>query len=927
MSKNENLLMSEVYKSVTETMVDRVIEEVSESNNRLIMSNLEFTETAISNGVPLTAVSKLNADKFKDNIDSLTRANYKFPSFLNIGELKAWKSTPSKIIEDQVFSTSAPMFIPVESASVAVIQNQKYKESIATFLETGILKMFASIPTGLSRLLIIDKTGSGQNFPNLIQLHPKITGAKIVSEDLDIESELENIKSSMSAITGSITANGFSSIEDYNNNTDGISQPYQMIAISNFPVGFSKRAAESLLSILESGYKAGIYVFMSVSVNMRFGMNQPIAGLSLSDFLNKVICLEFSEKPHEYIRRDLIKNNVNILTMPTKNETDIKDLFNNNFKMILEEPKVEIFENIVSLLNEKIHKVDIRPIIDIRKVLPKELWSESAAKGVAIPFGKNGIKDVYYCLGVDQHGEEVGAYHSIMGAATGSGKTILEHDIILQGALRYSPKELNFWLLDYKEGVEFAPYKNLPHVTILGMNSEIEFGQEVLQKVIDAIEERGKLFSAAGVAGLPAYNAIVAEEDRLPRVIIIIDEFHALFPKNPKISSKTNALMNDVLRRGRSFGFHLNLSTQTLKDVDMDPQLMPNIKIRIGLSMDKKDISKIFDENNMAVRALSAQGQGIYNADFGQSTANVNFQSYRALDDAVDEILEIINKEASIRYSEEEIQIHEDSRFIYNGETPGSISGNTELEDLFKGVNNTNPTGPLSIYIGEYAGLTKEHALLKFEREYAENLIIAGQNINRIASLMVSFVSQIKRLDPESRIIVNNFNKKSTKAFSRVQDLAGVTVTSNTGHLESIDTLWNLFAERKEASEEALSSMPHVFNIVFLPESSVAFNTSEHSKDSALSRFKKIITEGSELGIHTILYISNISTLSTMDLTRDIDKFKKRIGTGEGSYEKVFGELAADLVKSPSKFVMYALSGEPGVGIFKFKDYGDYNEI
>ena len=53
--------------------------------------------------------------------------------------------------------------------------------------------------------------------------------------------------------------------------------------------------------------------------------------------------------------------------------------------------------------------------------------------------------------------------HFFIGGKSGSGKTILLHNIILNAAARYSPDLLRFYLVDMKAGVSLLPYQNLPH--------------------------------------------------------------------------------------------------------------------------------------------------------------------------------------------------------------------------------------------------------------------------------------------------------------------------------------------------------------------------------------------------------------------------------------------------------------------------------
>ena len=917
-------ITKDVYSSNVKKMKDSLSENLNLEEMSLMEYNLDLIRKLIEFGIPISALTTLSKESYLDSIDKISKENYKFPSILNLGMLKSWQSTPSKIIGNDVFETESPLLFPIENTSIGFIQNQKYKDSITNTIEVIILKILISLPLALSRVSIIDKTGSGQNFPNLIRLSEKFTDNKIISEDLDIETELEEIKNSISAITTSITANGFSSIEEYNTKTEEIPQTYRIIAISNFPVGFSKKASESLLSILESGHKAGVFVVMTMAVDLRHGYSQPLSGLTLRDFMDKMSTFEFSDKPHEYTRKKLIKENVNLLSIPYPEENVIKETLNNSFKMIFEKSDAENFNEVITELNNKMLDISIRPVIMFDKTVPplESFWEGRASDGISIKFAKNGIEDIYLSLGINQFGESESTYHGLIGGATGSGKTVLLHDIILHAGIKYSPDDLQLWLLDYKEGTEFAAYKNFPHVNILSMESEVEFGQEVLEKANRERVVRGNLFKKVGASNLKEYNERVSKEEQLPRILIIIDEFQALFPRNPKITAKTNDLIDQILRLGRSFGFNLLLSTQTLKGIDMDPQLMTNMPLRIGLKMDKKDINRLFDENNTAVKFLNNPGEGIYNKQYGQMTSNIHFQAYNIDKSIIDKTINLIDLKIKESFSKEEIDSMMESRFVYNGKGFGSLENNNIYMDIIK---NNKKFPELEFYIGEYAGLSKEHAKFSFKREYAENLIIAGQGISRVSKLIKIISYQLVNSERDCEINIFNFNKKEEIEFNELTKLSTKIKTfTNRDFKESFTNVWDNFLKRKEMSEKELSEEKSLVNIFFFPEGSSDLNSDKYSSDSVISRLKKIMSEGPEVGIHIIFYVTTVNTLSTLELVRDLDRFKKKIGTMEGNYDKIFGDMSEEINTSISKFVMVAHSGESGSNLFKFKNYGEF---
>ena len=106
--------------------------------------------------------------------------------------------------------------------------------------------------------------------------------------------------------------------------------------------------------------------------------------------------------------------------------------------------------------------------------------------------------------------------HWLVGGRTGAGKTVFLLDVLYGLAARYSPAELQLWLLDFKEGVsftEFVPTDRdpswLPHARAVGVESDREYGLAVLRELRRELSRRAGLFKRHGVtklADLPGHR-------------------------------------------------------------------------------------------------------------------------------------------------------------------------------------------------------------------------------------------------------------------------------------------------------------------------------------------------------------------------------------------------------------------------------------
>jgi DNA segregation ATPase FtsK/SpoIIIE-like protein len=98
--------------------------------------------------------------------------------------------------------------------------------------------------------------------------------------------------------------------------------------------------------------------------------------------------------------------------------------------------------------------------------------------------------------------------HALIAGKTGSGKSTLFHVIITNLSLWCSPEQVEFYLVDFKKGVEFKCYadRKLPHAKVIAIESDRQFALSVLQRVDAELKNRGEIFRKAGSQDLASYN-------------------------------------------------------------------------------------------------------------------------------------------------------------------------------------------------------------------------------------------------------------------------------------------------------------------------------------------------------------------------------------------------------------------------------------
>ncbi len=118
----------------------------------------------------------------------------------------------------------------------------------------------------------------------------------------------------------------------------------------------------------------------------------------------------------------------------------------------------------------------------------KDFWQKSSGEGVSIPIGWDDNEDVVEF----EFGYDNSEHHTLIGGRSGSGKSNLVNIIIQNLAYFYSPKEIELYLLDYKEGVEFNAYTNpmLNHASLIAVNSNVSYGVTFLEHIIEEKDRR-----------------------------------------------------------------------------------------------------------------------------------------------------------------------------------------------------------------------------------------------------------------------------------------------------------------------------------------------------------------------------------------------------------------------------------------------------
>ncbi|GAA4924509.1 FtsK/SpoIIIE family protein [Stackebrandtia albiflava] len=205
--------------------------------------------------------------------------------------------------------------------------------------------------------------------------------------------------------------------------------------------------------------------------------------------------------------------------------------------------------------------------IDVADLMPEDHWRESSVTGLSTVVGRDARGAVELRL-------DDATPHWLIGGRTGGGKTVFLLGVLYGLAARYGPRELALYLLDFKEGVSFTEFTPsdrdpswIPQVRAVGVESDREYGNAVLLALRGELTRRASAMKRAGVTKLADLRRHSPDRS-LPRIVAVVDEFHVLFAGNDRLAREAAGHLEELARKGRSYGIHLILASQTISGVE-----------------------------------------------------------------------------------------------------------------------------------------------------------------------------------------------------------------------------------------------------------------------------------------------------------------------------------------------------------------------
>ena len=190
--------------------------------------------------------------------------------------------------------------------------------------------------------------------------------------------------------------------------------------------------------------------------------------------------------------------------------------------------------------------------------------------------------------------------HLLIAGATGSGKSVCINVIITSLLYRLNPRELRFLFVDPKM-LELSVYEGIPHLE-KPVVSRPRGAERIFEDCVREMEDRYRRLAGMGVRNLADYNARAGEDQKLPYIVVIVDELADLMMSAS--AAKIENLITRLAQMARAVGMHLVLATQR-PSVDVITGLIKaNFSSRIAFQVASKVDSRTILDGNGAEKLL-----------------------------------------------------------------------------------------------------------------------------------------------------------------------------------------------------------------------------------------------------------------------------------------------------------------------------------
>jgi S-DNA-T family DNA segregation ATPase FtsK/SpoIIIE len=316
---------------------------------------------------------------------------------------------------------------------------------------------------------------------------------------------------------------------------------------------------------------------------------------------------------------------------------------------------------------------DDREMVLFREMLTTDSFEDG--RGLTLALGKD-------IGGQPQYADLAKMPHLLIAGTTGSGKSVGINTMILSLLYRLPPEECKLIMVDPKM-LELSVYEGIPHL-LAPVVTDPRKAVVALKWTVREMEERYKRMSMVGVrnitgfnekveeakasgeqlvrrvhsgydpeTGEPTYEEETLDEDKMPFIVVVIDEVADLMMVAGK---DIEAMVQRLAQMARAAGIHLIMATQRPSVDVITGTIKANFPTRISFQVTSKiDSRTILGEQG--AEQLLGQGDMLYMAGGGRVT---RVHGAFVADGEVEKIVEHLKSQGKPDYVQEVTEGGED---------------------------------------------------------------------------------------------------------------------------------------------------------------------------------------------------------------------------------------------------------------------------
>ena len=479
-------------------------------------------------------------------------------------------------------------------------------------------------------------------------------------------------------------------------------------------------------------------------------------------------------------------------------------------------------------------------------LVPEQVWTQRSASGLQAPVGFREGEPAKITLGD-------ASPHTLIGGPSGSGKTNFLYAMLGGMAARYSPDELELYLLDFKEGVSFAQFTPgrrdptwLPHAQLVGVNvnNDREFGLALLRFLSTEMRRRADAAKDHEVTKLEELRA-EDPQGRWPRIVAVIDEFQYLFAERDTVSAQATSLLEDVARRGRSQGIHLVLASQDVSGIEAfwgKPAIFEQFILRVALPKARRVLS---EQNDAALElprwhAVINHESGVKH---GNEIARIPDTTAKGTFDALQQRLWEQRPESSVPPR------------LFDGSLLPSLAKLTDYQVLTAGAATRTP----SALLGQVIDVDGTAASVRLARSPGRNIAVIGSvRVDAVSVLGAAALSLARQHEPGAArfTLLSLVEEVEPDVRELAETLEGakhpVRVVGFGEVKSALEELTAELDQRASGAEDSDGSPHHVLIYGVDAAHSVLERKDPATLTSGLDLLRKLLKQGPEQRVHVL---------------------------------------------------------------------------